>query len=197
MSSMYKLSNDLRSQALVAVGNIGYTDVGIITAYDPTNRLVFVEISPANEDTEALRTGWIPLTTPWGGNGWGMFAAPAPGVACLVHYQNGSKQSPYASLIAFGGTNRPLKVDSGEFWLVHKSGSFIKLTNDGKVSINSMMDVEVNALEQVKLGEISGDLKKLVKETIVEIFNTHTHGGGPQPDQQMSDSDLTEHVVAN
>jgi uncharacterized protein (DUF2345 family) len=34
-------------------------------------------------------------------------------------------------------------VPSGEFWLVHQSGSFLKFTNDGKVSVNSASDLDL------------------------------------------------------
>ena len=46
------------------------TRQGTVTAYDPDNYAVKVQLQPTGEET-----GWIPLSSPWVGNGWGLAAA--------------------------------------------------------------------------------------------------------------------------
>lgn len=215
-----KLINTLRIQASLANNGKYFTSVGIITGYDPNNRLVTVQIHPATDDSPALQTGWIPITSPWIGNNCGMLFAPNVGDIVAVHYQEGSLLNAYADACFYNNTSRPLPVPSGEAWIVHKSGSFIKLTNDGKVSINGQVEIdittpklvinvtgdcEINAdgtvkvdADTVEIGDTSGALKKLLNETAADVFNTHTHDSGsvPIPDQQMSSDDMTVNTKA-
>lgn len=55
----------------------------------------------------------------------------------------------------------------------------------------------VHSANGVKLGDTTSDLRKLVDDRFLELFNSHTHGGGVAPDQQMSDDQLTSTVEAN
>lgn len=143
---MEKFSNVIKSTALMALSNTAFSaDVGNITSYDPVNHLVIVQIHPATDDEPALQTGWIPYGSSWVGNGWGMYAAPVLNTLCIVLYQQGSRQIPIAATPLFGGSVRPLKVESGEFWIVHQSGSSLKFTNDGKVSISSGAQIDLTA----------------------------------------------------
>ena len=83
---------------------------------------------------EGFETAYLPIASSWVGNLWGMFCPPTPGDEVDLHFQEDGKNDAYVSLRFFGGAARPLSVVSGEFSLVHKSGSLIKLTNDGKVT---------------------------------------------------------------
>lgn len=190
----------------MAVSNFAFTDTGIITGYDPVKHLVTVQIHPATANDPALKTGWIPLASMWVGNGWGMFAAPSLGDICVVIYQTGDRQRPIGATLIFTRKNGLLPtVPSQEFWLVHKSGSFVKLTNDGAISISANTAVNVTAPEvnidslEVNVGNIGGTLEKLLMDTARTVFNTHTHQSGaiPPPDQQMTSSVATTHTKAN
>lgn len=55
----------------------------------------------------------------------------------------------------------------------------------------------VHSANGVKLGDTSGELRKLVDERFVELFNSHTHGASPVPTQQMDAGQLTSTVEAN
>lgn len=143
---MQSFINAIKGHALEALSNKAFScEIGRITSYDPSTRLVIVEIHPATEDDPSLITGWIPLGTPWAGNGWGLYAAPALNTLCTVLFQQGSNQQPIAATPLFDGSNAPLAVDSKEFWIVHESGSSIKFTNDGNVLISSSTQIDLQA----------------------------------------------------
>lgn len=177
---MEKFLNAITGRALMATGNSAFSsDIGRITSYDPVNHLVIVQIHPETDDEPALQTGWIPLGTSWAGNGWGLYAAPALDTLCTVLYQQGNRQQPIAATPLFDANNRPLNVPSGEFWVVHSSGSFVKFTNDGKIEISSQNEINMNAptvninassecnifSPQVKVGDETGAFEHLLKES--------------------------------
>ena len=66
--------------------------------------------------------------------------------------------------------------------------SYIQITDGG---------ILVHNTSGVKLGDTSADVRRLVDERMLEWANTHTHGGGPAPDQEMGDGQLTTLTKAN
>lgn len=128
---MGHMQNEMRRQALGVLSGLDHVRVGIIQSYDKANHCCKVLIQPEN-----VLTGWLPLRSAWVGNGWGMFAPPAPGAAVSVIPVEGSLDAAYCVPGFFNDGMRPLPVDQGEFWLVHKTGSFFKLTNDGKLKLS-------------------------------------------------------------
>lgn len=113
--------------------------VGTITAYDDTGTgAVKVMIQP-----NAGETGWIPLLSPWIGAGWGMVCAPSIGDPVEVHFELGSTSAGFAGLRFFNDSQRAPPAKSGEFWLVHKTGSALKFTNDGNVALVAANDLNV------------------------------------------------------
>jgi phage baseplate assembly protein V len=109
---------------------IAYMRAGTVTSYDPSNYTVKVALQP-----EGAVTGWIPLVSAWVGNGWGMFSPPSIGDLIEVQFHDGDFDAGVACQRFFNDSSRPLPVPGGEFWLVHKLGALVKLTNDGKVTI--------------------------------------------------------------
>jgi hypothetical protein len=185
------MMNAMRLQARLAMSNLAFTRMGTVTAFDPTTYTIQAQIQPVDIDNPQLSlTGFIPLTSPWTGNGWGMFVPPTIGAACLLFFTEASYDSPIAGAMAFNQENLPLAVPSGEFWLVHESGSYIKLTNDGNISISAAI---------VNLGDISaGNLQKLLNASAANVFNNHTHpGNGEPPEQLMGSDNMTNYTEAN
>jgi phage baseplate assembly protein V len=129
---MNQLMNTMRAQAALASSGRASVRLGIVSSYDHANYCAKVRVQP--EDTE---TGWLPVTSPWIGNGWGMFAPPTPGDLVEVQFQEDSFEAGFVCQRFFNDADRPLPVPSGEFWLVHKSGSFLKFRNDGSVELNT------------------------------------------------------------
>lgn len=132
MSGVSLLLNTMRAQALSAGNTRADARMGLVTSYDPNRYAVKVQLMP-----EGAETGWLPLASPWIGNGWGMFAAPTPGDMIEVHFQEGSPEAGYACLRFYNDHDRPLPCPSGEFWLVHASGSMLKFHNDGSVELTA------------------------------------------------------------
>jgi hypothetical protein len=124
---MRGMLNAMRQQAHAALGDVALPSTGIVRSYDPTKYAVRLELQP-----QGNMTGWIPLLTPWVGNGWGMFCPPTIGDLLEVTFLNGDINSGVAGLRAFNDQDLPLPVPSGEFWLVHAAGAFLKVSNDGR-----------------------------------------------------------------
>ena len=199
--------NMIRTQSSIANNANTLTDLGVVSAYDSQNYLVRVQLYPEDDtnNTPALETGWIPLFTPWAGNGWGLFLPPNIGDVIEVHYQAGSLQNGYAALRSFsiGSPANPQNVPSGEFWLVHASGSLIKLTNDGNMTINAQTQVDITApvvnitSPEVNIGQ-AGSLLALLNSTAAEIYNTHTHASiGAPPVPLMTSENETTNTTAS
>lgn len=133
---MKPLLNAMRLQAQRQASSRQETTVGEVTSYDPANFSVRVQLQ-----AEEILTGWLPLCSPWIGNSWGMFAAPSVGDMVAVHFFGADLEAGFVEGRIFNDVDRPLSVPSGEFWLVHQSGSFLKFTSDGNVSVNTANDL--------------------------------------------------------
>jgi phage baseplate assembly protein gpV len=194
---VHQLFNLMRLNGSLPLNGMATTRIGTISAYDGKFS-VKVTLQPQIEESanQISESNWIPLATPWAGNGWGMFCAPEIGSQVDVHFAEGNWQVAYASLHFFSDVDQALSVPSKEFWLVHSSGSFIKLKNDGKIEISSGTSVNVLSPE-TNISVNGSSLKKLVTEAMVTFFNTHTHGGGAIPDQTMGNAQLTASLKAD
>ena len=129
---MEGLLNQMRRAAQEAVQDRATVRHGTISSYDPSNYAVKVELQP-----DGTLTGWIPLKSICAGNGWGIFCPPAIGTAVEISFQEADGGVGSAGLSFFNDVERPLSVPASEFWLVHKSGVSIKLTNDGTATIDT------------------------------------------------------------
>lgn len=130
------LLNIMRREAQKAVSTRASTKKGVVTGYDPDTYSVKVALQP-----EGTPTGWIPLGSEWVGNGWGMFAPPSIGDMVQVDFDEGDHQSGYVSRKFYNDQDRPLPCPSGEFWLVHQTGSLLKLLNNGDVELVTNRDL--------------------------------------------------------
>jgi phage baseplate assembly protein V len=84
---------------------------------------------------EGVPTDWLPLLSSSVGGGWGMIHIPPNGTQVFCIPDAGDHNS-YVVVGATWNVNAQAPAAAqGEVWLVHSSGSAIKLTNDGKVSI--------------------------------------------------------------
>ena len=129
---MKYLANAMRAQALRALNaNIATARLGTVDGYDPNRHSVKVKLQP-----EGATTGWLPLLTPWAGNEYGCFIAPLLGDQMMVVFQEGDVDAGVAIGMLHSDVDRPLVVQGGECWLVHKTGSLVKLTNDGKATVS-------------------------------------------------------------
>lgn len=128
---MEDMLNQMRRAAEGANSTRATTRHGTVTSYDPANYAIKVELQP-----DGTLSGWLPLKSPWVGNGWGLFVAPSIGDAVEVDFQEADGGVGSVGWRFFNDSERPLSVPSGEAWLVHQSGMSIKLTNDQKLALD-------------------------------------------------------------
>ena len=184
--------------------------MALVTNYDPATHSVRVSYQPENQ-----LSGWLPVLTPWVGDGWGLYCPPNAGDQVEVRFNDGDFGGGMVCLRAFSDQDRPLSVMPGEFWLVDKTGSFVKLTNDGAgngtllingqfaltataptVTLEASQSLALSA-PRINLGGSGQGLHSLVTDALVALFNSHTHPGiGAPPSQTMGQAHLTSVVSA-
>ncbi len=129
---MKQLLNRMALEAEMAAKRRANTRIGTISAYNPNDYCAKVTIQP-----EGMETGWLPITSEWVGNGWGLFCPPTIGDQVEVEFQESNFEAGIIVKRLFNDKDRPLAVQSGEFWLVHQTGSRLKFHNDGSVEVAS------------------------------------------------------------
>ncbi|WP_217548791.1 phage baseplate assembly protein V [Pantoea sp. GbtcB22] len=175
---------------------------GIITSYDPDSYAVKVQLQPTGEET-----GWIPLSSPWVGKGWGMAAGPMIGAEVEVEFDSGLMGAGMAAGQFYNDVDRSPGPPSGEFWLIHKSGSLLKFLNSGEVLLSSATKITYDApAHHFTGGDVTMDNNLVVVKDISDnngiygtvqkvrtTYNGHNHpengdGGGTtnKPNQQLS-----------
>lgn len=193
---MRALLNSIAGRAQQAGASFTGTREGIITSYDPAEYAIKVTLQP-----DGAETGWIPLDSPWVGNGWGMAAGPMIGASIKIDFDSGNISNGSGGGQHYNDVDRCPAPQSGEFFVVHESGSSFKLTNDGKVRIIDSAGSEivmngdgtgamafssgltVNANVKVNGNFVaSGDISdqnggKGVIQRIRDLFNLHGHDG--------------------
>ncbi|TAL01840.1 MAG: baseplate assembly protein [Rhodospirillaceae bacterium] len=110
--------------------------LAIVRANHPTLYAAKVQFLPeggSGNGVDAL-SGWLPILSPVVGNGFGLISPPNVGDQVLVVFQEHSRKVGIIVGRLFDLINLPPQgVPAGETWLVHKSGSFFKFTNDGGI----------------------------------------------------------------
>jgi phage baseplate assembly protein gpV len=71
-----------------------------------------------------------------------MVCPPSPGDQVVLIPQQGEIEQGIIIGSAYSSSQMPPQAPGGEFWLVHKTGSFLKLCNDGAVRINGDLHVQ-------------------------------------------------------
>jgi phage baseplate assembly protein V len=124
------LQNAMRLQAMMQYSGRAQTRYGLVSSFDPDRYCAKVTLQPSGKET-----GWLPVGTPWAGNGWGFFAPPPIGAQVKIEFPEGVTDVGVVTLSFYNDDDRPLSVPSGEIWLVHQTGASIKLTNAGNVEV--------------------------------------------------------------
>jgi phage baseplate assembly protein V len=104
---------------------------GIVISANPATMTVKVTLQP-----EGVTTDWLPLLSSAVGGGWGLIHVPPVGTQVFCMPDAGDGQSYIVVGATWSAASAPpAGYNQGEIWLVHSSGSSIKLTNDGKLTI--------------------------------------------------------------
>ena len=154
-----RLSNAIKSHASSLDQSTGQIKFGTVTSVNSQNATARVLIQP-----DGVLSGWLPMLSQWVGSGWGMVCPPDPGDQVLLVPQEGDVEQGIIIGRTFSNKQKPPEVPGGEFWLVHQSGSFLKLCNDGTIRVNGDLHVEGDVYDQH--GPLSG---------LRTHYNSHTH----------------------
>ncbi len=123
----------MRQHARAAMDHLSWPGVYLITAYDGKGCVkVNVQIDPTQPTIES---NWMPLGCIGVGNGWGIAVGPQIGDQVLCVFEGGDFSSGVVVARLFSTQAQPMPVPAGEIWNVHSSGSSLKFTNDGKVTL--------------------------------------------------------------
>ena len=93
-----------------------------------------------------------------------MCCPPSPGDQVLVLAQEGDAEHGIIVGRAFSSAHAAPDTPVGELWLMHKSGSFIKLQNDGTIQMHGDLHVEGDVYDR------QGSLSRLRSH-----YNAHGH----------------------
>ncbi len=156
---MDRLMNALKGQSAAQDQSTGAPRFGLVTSVDPATATARVTLQP-----EGVLTGWLPILTPWAGNGWGLVCPPSPGDQVLVIPQEGDAEHGLILAASWSDKTAPPPAPSGEFWLLHRSGSFLKLQNDGTIQVKGDLHVSGDVYDS------HGPLSALRTH-----YNAHTH----------------------
>lgn len=217
-----QLRNQMILAAQLAQGARAESRAAEVTSYDPGTASARVRLLPIDPDNpDRSLTGWLPVTSPWVGNGWGMDAPVSPGDQVEVQFFGGEIDNGYICARLFSDQQRPTGAQSGEFFLTHQSGAYLKFTNDGKLLINSQVEIDASGptiniqatgnvnvqagssanvtAPSISLGAAGQSLLAFVTSAFMSLFNNHTHpdpqgGNTLAPNQQMGASHLTTTV---
>ncbi len=176
---MEQFFNALKAQAGALDGMHGRPRFGVVSSVDPNRYAARVILQP-----EGVLTGWLPVLSAWVGAGWGMAAAPMPGQQVLILPQDGDAEHGVVVGAAWSDASPTPGAPAGELWLVHQSGSFLKLLNDGSLRIKAPSFIEgdvqitgnVQVSGDVRVGgdvfDATGPLSRLR-----DAYNGHIHPG--------------------
>lgn len=157
---MDALMNALKAQGAAQDQALGQVRFGVVTSVDPAAGTARVQVQP-----EGVLTGWLPVVSPWVGAGWGMSCPPAPGDQVVVVPQEGDGEQGLIVARAWSRVAAAPATPVGEFWLTHRSGSFVRLLNDGTVSVRGDLHVDGDVFD--RHGSLAG---------LRGHFNGHRHG---------------------
>lgn len=168
---MDRLLNTIKAHAAALDQTQAQPRFGLVTSVDTLNATVRVQFQP-----EGILSGWLPVLSPWAGSGWGMACPPSPGDQVFVLAQEGDAEHGVVVGRAFSTSQNSPAAPAGEFWLVHNSGSFLKLGNDGTIHINGPVSITgtVVVTGDVRAGGDVADAHGAVS-ALRGHYNSHLH----------------------
>ncbi|MCB8880418.1 phage baseplate assembly protein V [Acidisoma cellulosilytica] len=170
-------TNAMRAQASAISGTAGQLRCGLIQSVDPASYCVRVTLQP-----EGVLSGWLPVASQWTGSGWGMVALPSPGQQVVVLAQEGRAEHGIVLGSLFSLQALPPNAPVGELWLVHASGSFLKLHNDGSIegqapvwNLTGTVRLQGDLLVSGDITDQNGTRGSL--QQLRQIYDEHIHPG--------------------
>lgn len=161
-------------------GQVGAPQTGIVDQFDPVRIAAIVTLAP-----DGQQTGWLPLLVQWMGNGWGEVAPLQPGDQVGVIYAQNDKSAGLILGRLYDERNQPPQgAVAGERWLVHQSGSFLKLLATGDIALTTNRDLNATVgrnLNATVAGSLTATVTgaltatvtgtaKIVSAALVQVF---------------------------
>ncbi len=156
---MDRLLNAFKAHSGAQDAATGQPRFGKVTSVDPQLGTVRLQLQP-----EGVLTGWLPVLSPWVGTGWGLSCPPSPGDQVMIVAQEGDAENGVVIGRAWTQDASIPNTPVGELWLTHKSGSYVRLLNDGTIAIKG--DLHVNGDVYDRHGSLA---------QLREHYNEHAH----------------------
>lgn len=192
----YELANMMRQQAEAVNSRKPKTRMAVVSSYNQATHAVKVTYQP-----EGVESAWMPLGAIAVGNGFGIASGPNLGDQVVVEFSDGDYAAPKVVARLFSTLAQPPAVPAGEHWIVHQSGSLIKLHNDGSIEITATAGITYTATQHHFVGPVQMDntlntTQKITSQADIQdntgsnnhtmsqmrsIYNGHTH---PVPNVQ-------------
>lgn len=134
---MDRFLNSLKAHSGSQDANGAEPRFGKVTSVDPKQGTVRVMLQP-----ESVLTGWLPVLSPWVGDGWGISCPPTPGDQVFILPQEGDAENGVVVGRAWSAAKATPATPVGELWLTHQSGSYVRLLNDGTISVKGDLHVD-------------------------------------------------------
>ena len=181
---MDRFWNAVKAHAGALDGMAGVPRFGLVSSFDPAAYAARVLVQPEN-----VLSGWLPIVSAWVGAGWGFAAPLTPGDQVLVLAQEGDAEHGVILGCVWSAVDKPMGTPSGELWLQHRSGSFVKLKNDGTIALQaSVVNVTGNLIVTGDISDRNGAHGVLA--SLRNAHDMHTH-----PDPQGGTSGLPSVIV--
>jgi phage baseplate assembly protein gpV len=171
--------NAVKARASALDGLGGQARFGLVSSFDPQAFAARVLVQPEN-----ILTGWLPVLAPWVGAGWGLAAPLSPGDQVLMLCQEGDSQQGVIVGAVWSAATQAPGAPVGECWLVHASGSFVKLQNDGTITLKApTVSIKGNLLVSGEISDLAGQHGSL--DRLRQAYDGHVHadpqGGSTGP----------------
>jgi phage baseplate assembly protein V len=167
--------NAVRAQASAMSNTQGLLRCGIVQSVDPASYCVKVTLQP-----EGVLSGWLPVASQWVGAGWGIVAPPSPGQQVIVLAQEGQAEHGIILGGLFSLQASPPAAPAGELWIVHQSGAYLKLHNDGTIegkatiwNLTGTVDLQGNLTVSGDISDQGGGRGTLA--SFRQIYDEHVH----------------------
>lgn len=166
---MHKFWNQVKAHAASLDSMTGQARFGLVSSFDSNAYAARVLVQPEN-----LLSGWLPVLGQWVGAGWGMAAPLSPGDQVLLLAQEGDSEQAVILGRVWSSVDPAPAAPPGEFWLVHKTGSFVKLHNDGSIMLQApTVTVAGNLTVTGEISDLNGKSGSI--DALRQAYDRHVH----------------------
>ena len=168
------IAEGIKRHASALALQLGQPRFGTVQSVDTATYTAKVMLEP-----DGILTNWLPIKSLWIGSGWGLVCPPNAGdqVICVPH--DGDPDNLVIVGSVYSQQQVPPDGNQGEFWLVHQTGSSVKLTNAGSVDVVgvNMATMTVGGSSLVMTPTGIALTSSVLTHNGVDIGYVHEHGG--------------------